>query len=138
MSIPIAAAAGTVQLSSPNGNNSTIVDTKQTIANFQNISPEAILSVIPEPVKLNHVVNPKETNNEEAKNAAEPAIDLLSENGHLLFFPNFLPTMSAIPSPAAIVDTATTPGRLSRQRSVATINTKVYNKGPSNASLLSP
>ena len=43
---------------------------------------------------------------EEITNATDPAIDLSSENHHLLVLPNFRPTKSAMPSPAAIVDMA--------------------------------
>mmetsp|Transcript_2025 Transcript_2025/g.2878 ORF Transcript_2025/g.2878 Transcript_2025/m.2878 type:complete len:171 (+) Transcript_2025:185-697(+) len=118
------ALAGTVQLSSPKGNNST----NAQIALISAIRPiKALISNVGTidiaPTTLpSHSDNPTEHNVEARKNAIVPAIDFLGLKNHLLFFPNLLPIKSASPSPAAMVDNATTPTKLSLQNNIVAMD----------------
>mmetsp|Transcript_19715 Transcript_19715/g.28772 ORF Transcript_19715/g.28772 Transcript_19715/m.28772 type:complete len:160 (-) Transcript_19715:729-1208(-) len=112
-----AAASGTFQLSSPKGRSSTIADAKLMNTIFDVISPKEY-TVEMVPVYCSHVPRPMAHKDEKTMNAKLPAIDLLELKGHLLFFPNRRPTISAIPSPAAMEDRAITPVRLSVKNSM--------------------
>eukprot|EP01083_Nonionella_stella_P193660 715003_1 len=135
-----AAVIGTDQLSSTTSSNSTPADARLMKIIFAAISEKPI-STETAPVLISHADNPIEHNEAPMKKAAEPAIDFDGLNDHLFFgfFPNRLPNISASPSPAAMVDNAMTPVKLSRKNS-ATAENKImtYISGPLSASFASP
>eukprot|EP00548_Thalassiothrix_antarctica_P013857 CAMPEP_0194173408 /NCGR_PEP_ID=MMETSP0154-20130528/7758_1 /TAXON_ID=1049557 /ORGANISM="Thalassiothrix antarctica, Strain L6-D1" /LENGTH=131 /DNA_ID=CAMNT_0038886473 /DNA_START=13 /DNA_END=404 /DNA_ORIENTATION=- len=77
---------------------------------------------------------------EKKTNAKDPAIDLLFLLiGHGLLLPKRRPSISAMPSPAAIVHKLVTPAILLFQnKTIAKNKMMVYTKGPPMASLLLP
>mmetsp|Transcript_6712 Transcript_6712/g.11720 ORF Transcript_6712/g.11720 Transcript_6712/m.11720 type:complete len:197 (-) Transcript_6712:122-712(-) len=133
-----AAAAGTVQLSSPRGISSTSALAPVMVAiRVANVWTGCGNDAMP--AAENHIDIPIEAIVAPAQNARDPTTDLDREKNHLLFLPNLRPIMSATPSPTAIVHRASTPTNESVQkRTIEANRIRQYTKGPPNASSVPP
>ena len=104
-------------MSSPNGSTSTRAQ-MQLMAKIRVASSENIKEDGSVPIEISQEQMPRVKPKAKMEKANVPTSDFCpSPKGHLkLFLPYLLPIISAIPSPAAMVVMATTPGKVFLQK----------------------